>query len=70
MWHTCFGKTIIMYKYVGVYIFVLMHNSFSMCYLGFYIIEIKKNVNLKKWHIFFEFFLQYKGWKLSTRALI
>jgi hypothetical protein len=36
-----------MYKYVGVYILVLMHNSFSMCYLG-NTIEIKRNFNLKK----------------------
>jgi hypothetical protein len=30
----CFGKIIIMYKYVVVYILVLMYNSSFMCYLG------------------------------------
>jgi len=34
MWQRCFGKTIIMYKYVGVYILMLPYNSSSMCYLG------------------------------------
>jgi hypothetical protein len=33
MWQPCFDKTIIMHKYVGVYIFMLMYNSSSMCYL-------------------------------------
>ncbi len=34
MCQPCFGKIIIMYKYVGVYILVLMYNSSFMCYLG------------------------------------
>ncbi len=33
MCQPCFGKTIIIYKYVGVYILVLMYNSSSMCYI-------------------------------------
>jgi hypothetical protein len=41
MWQPCFGKTIIMHKYVGVYILVLMYKSSVMCYLG-NIVEIKK----------------------------
>jgi len=34
MWQPCFGNAIIMYKYVGVYILLLMYNSSSMCYFG------------------------------------
>jgi len=33
MWQLCFGKTIIMHKYVSVYILLLMYNSSSMCYI-------------------------------------
>jgi hypothetical protein len=42
MWQPYFGKTIIIHKYVGVYILVLMYNSFSMRYVG-NIVEIFKN---------------------------
>ncbi len=62
-----FGKTIIMYKYVGVYILVLMYNSFSMCYLGntidFFL--IKKDIHFLKIII-----LQQNGCKFSTHVLI
>jgi hypothetical protein len=34
MWQPYFGKTIIMHKYVGVDILVLMYNSSFMCYVG------------------------------------
>ncbi len=44
MCQPCFGKTIIMYKYVGVYIIVLMYNSSSMCYLGNTLEIIKKYI--------------------------
>ncbi len=49
MCQPCFGKTIIMYKYVGVYILVLMYNSSSMCYFGDpieIIIKLKKMVHV------------------------
>jgi hypothetical protein len=42
MWQPCFDKTIIMHKYAGVYILVLMYNSSSMGYLG-NIVDLKKN---------------------------
>jgi hypothetical protein len=50
MCQPCFGKTIIMYKYVGVYILVLMYNSSFMCYLG-NTVEIKN----KKYTMFFKY---------------
>jgi hypothetical protein len=65
MCQPCFVKTIIMYKYVGVYILVLMYNSSSMCYLG-YTTEIMFS-KLKKRYIYF---LQWNGWKISTHILI
>jgi hypothetical protein len=42
MWQPYFGKIIIMHKYVGDYIIVLMYNSFSMCYVG----NIVENLNI------------------------
>jgi hypothetical protein len=67
MCQPCFGKTIIMYKYVGVYILMLMYNSSFMCYLG-NIVEI---INKKKIYTFFEIiFLQWNGCKFSTHVLI
>jgi hypothetical protein len=66
MHQPCFGKTIIMYKYVSVYILLLMYNSSSMCYLGntFFF-------NLKKDIPFYEIiFLQWNGCKFSTHLLI
>ncbi len=65
MCQPCFVKTIIMYKYVGVYILVLMYNSSSMCYLG-YIVEIMFQNKKKDIH----FFLQWNGQKISTHILI
>jgi len=44
-----------MYKYVGVYILVLMYNSSSMCYLGDtveIIFKIKKRYTFFKKYIF------------------
>jgi len=52
MWKPCFGKRVIMHKYVGVYILVLMYNSYSMCHLG-NIIEIKKSKKRKRYIPFF-----------------
>jgi hypothetical protein len=49
MWQPCFGKAIIMHKYVGVYILLLMYNSSSMCYIG----NIVKNLKL---YIYISFF--------------
>ncbi len=51
MWQLCFGKTIIMQKYVGVYIFLLMYNSSSM----FYVANIVENF---KNYIYIPFFLK------------
>jgi len=51
MWQRCFGKTIIMYKYVSVYILLLMYNSSYMCYLGN---TFLKNIKLKKDMPFYE----------------
>ncbi len=45
MCQPCFGKTINMYKYVGVYILVLMYNSSSMYYLGNTVEIIKKKIS-------------------------
>jgi hypothetical protein len=45
MWQSCFGKTITMHKYVGVYILLLMYNSSSICYLGN---TVFKKIKLKK----------------------
>jgi hypothetical protein len=59
MCQPCFGKTIIMYKCVGVYIFVLMYNSSSMLYLGNIVEVIIKK--LKKGYTFFlNFFFAMK----------
>ncbi len=55
MQQLCFAKTIIMYKYVGVYILLLMYNSFSMCYLEN---TFKKNTLNKKMFFFEIIFLQ------------
>jgi len=43
MWQPCFGKIIIVYKYVGVDILVLMYNLSSMCYFG-NLLEIERNL--------------------------
>jgi len=70
MWQPCFGKNIIMYIYVGVYILVLIYNSSSMCYFG-NIVEIKRNLNEKKIYLFLEImFFQWNGCKLSIDVLI
>jgi hypothetical protein len=53
MWQPCFGKTIIMYKYVGVYILVFMYNPSSMCYFGG-IVEIKRILKIKFGFIFLQ----------------
>jgi hypothetical protein len=42
MWQPCFGKAIIMHKYVGVYILLLMYNSFSTSHVE-NIVEFLKN---------------------------
>ncbi len=59
MCQPCFGKTIIMYKYVGVYILVLMYNSSSMFYLG-NIVEIIIKKLKKRYTFFLKFFFAKK----------
>ncbi len=62
MCQPCFDKTIIMYKYVGVYILVLMYNSYSMCYFGNIVEYI---------YIYIEMIvLQWNEWSFSTHVLI
>jgi hypothetical protein len=67
MWQPCFGKIIIMYKYVGVYIFLLMCNSSFLCYLG-NIVEIK--IKIKICAIFAIMFSQWNECKFSTHVFI
>jgi len=55
MCQPCFVKTIMMYKYVGVYILVLMYNSSSMCCLG-NIVEIIFKIKKKRHTLFLNFF--------------
>jgi hypothetical protein len=53
MWQPYFGKTIIMHKNVGVYILVLMYNSFSMCYVGNIVENLKIYIYIPFWKISF-----------------
>jgi len=69
MCQPCCVKTIIMYKYVGVYILVLIYNSSSMFYLG-NIAEIIITIIIKDIHSFFKKILQWNGCKFSTHVLI
>jgi hypothetical protein len=46
MWQQCFGKIIIIYKCVDVYILLLMWNSSFLYYLG-NTIEIKIKIKIK-----------------------
>ncbi len=69
MCQPCFGKTIIMYKYVGVYILVLMYNSSSMFYLG-NIVEIIIKIIKKRYTLFLNFFFAMKWMIFFTHVLI
>ncbi len=70
MWQPYFNKTIIMHKYVGVYILVLMYNSSSMCYVG-NIVEIKINKWINNIYTLFKNkFLQWNGCKNFTHVWI
>ncbi len=66
MWQPYFGKTIIMHKYVGVYIIVLMYHSFSMCYVG----NIVENFKNYIYTFLKNKFLQWNGCKFFTHIWI
>ncbi len=67
MCQPCFGKIIVMYKYVVVYILVLMYNSSFICYLG-NIVEII--IIIKIYTLLKINFLQWNGCKFSTHVLV
>ncbi len=62
MWQPCFDKTIIMHKYVSVYILVLIYNSSSMGYLG-NIVEFLKKLKIKNIYLLFKIMFLGKVWK-------
>ncbi len=66
MWQPYFGKIIIMHKNLGVYILVLMYNSFSMCYVG----NIVENLKNYIYTFLKNKFLQWNGLKFFTHIWI